>query len=149
MLFLSFKSILKLSKQLKNIFSNFSVFLLTLVLVSFLFLCIIYCMKVRLFASVSRFDSELRKHLPAHWLYPIIWSPNTQGTKGPSKQVYVSETHSCIASLLSVYTHFQMAISSQMMRKLKLIRLRDWRNICLGKARSRPRSFFQYQSHWL
>ena len=24
-----------------------------------------------------------------------------------------------------------------------------WRSICLGKARSGPRSFFLYQSHWL
>ena len=60
----------------------FSVFLLTLVLMSFLFLCIIYCAKVHLFALTSRFDSKLRKHQLAHWLYPMIWFPNAQGTKG-------------------------------------------------------------------
>ena len=105
MLFLSFKSIVKLSKQLENIFSNFSAFLLTFVLMSFLFLCIIYCTKVCLFDSVSKFDSELRKCLLAHWLYPTIWLPNAQGAKGLGKQVYASETYSRMASLLSVYTH--------------------------------------------
>ena len=101
----SFISIVKLSKQLKNTLSNVSVFLLTLVLVSFLFLCVIYCTKVRLFASVLRFDSESRKCLPAHWLYLTIWSCDTQGAKGLGKQVYASETHSRISSVLSVHTH--------------------------------------------
>ena len=103
--FFLFKAIFKLSKQLKNIFFNFSVYLLRFVLTSFLFFCVVYCTKVPLFASALRFDSKLRKHLPTHWLYPMIWLPDAQGAKGSGKQVYISKTHSCIASLLSVYTH--------------------------------------------
>ena len=103
--FISFKSIAKTSKQLKNIFSIFSVFLLTFVTVLFQFLCAIYCTKVHVFASTLRFDSKLRKHLLAHWLHPTIWLPDSQGTEGPGKQVYVSETHLHISSLLGVYTH--------------------------------------------
>ena len=103
--FFLLKSIVKTSKQLKNIFSNFSVVLLTFILVSFLFFYIVYCMKVHVFASTLRFDSELRKHLPAHWLYPTIWLPDTQSAKKLGEQVYASETHLCMASLLSVYTH--------------------------------------------
>ena len=99
------KSIIKPSKQLKDIFSNFSVFLLTFILASFLFFCIFYCLKVHLFASASRFDSKSRKHLPAHWLYLTIWWPDTQGAKGPGKQVYTSEKQH-IASLLSAYTRW-------------------------------------------
>ena len=104
--FISFKSIAKTSKQLKNIFSIFSVFLLTFIVGLFRFLCAIYCTKVCVFAPVSRFDSESRKHLPACWLHLTIWPPDGQGTKGPGKQVYVSETHLHISSLLSVYTHW-------------------------------------------
>ena len=104
--FISFKYIAKTSKQLENIFSIFSVFLLTFVAVLFWFLHAIYCTKVCVFASTLRFDSELRKCLLACWLHLMIWPPNSQGTKGPGKQVYVSETHSCISSLLSVYTHW-------------------------------------------
>ena len=103
--FILFKSIVKLLKQLKNIFSNFSVFLRTFAIVPFQFLFTIYCTKVRVFASTLRFDSELRKCLLARWLYLTIWPPNAQGTKGLGKQVYVSETHLHMASLLSVYTH--------------------------------------------
>ena len=103
--FISFKSIVKTSKQLKKIFSIFSVFLLTFFALLFRFLRTIYCTKVHVFASASRFDSESRKCLPARWLHPTIWPPDSQGAKGPGKQVYVSETHSWISSLLSVYTH--------------------------------------------
>ena len=103
---ISFKSIVKTSKQPKNIFSIFSVFLLTFIVVLFQFLCTIYCTKVHVFAPASRFDSESRKHLPARWFHPMIWLPNGQGAKGPGKQVYVSETHSCISSLFSIYTHW-------------------------------------------
>ena len=49
-------------------------------------------MKVCVFAPASRFDSELRKHLPACWLHLTIWLPNGQGAKGLGKQVYASET---------------------------------------------------------
>ena len=105
MSFLFFKSIVKRSKQLKNIFSDFIVFLLTFVSVPFLLFFAIHCTKVCLFASAPSFGSGSRKCLPAHWLYPMIWSPDAQGTKGLGKQVYVSEKHSHMASLLSVYTH--------------------------------------------
>ena len=64
----------------------------------------IYCTKVCLFASASTFDSELRKHLLAHWLNPTIWLPDGQGAKGQGKQVYVSETHSCICSSVFAIT---------------------------------------------
>ena len=103
--FILFKSIVKTSKQPKNIFSIFSVSLLTFIVVLFLFLHAIYCTKVCVFAPTSRFDSELRKHLPAHWLHLTISLSNGQGTKGPGNHVYVSETHLRISSLLSVYTH--------------------------------------------
>ena len=104
--FISFKSITKTSKQPRNIFSIFSVFLRTFILVLFWFLHAIDCMKVCVFAPASRFDSELRKHLPARWLHLTIWPPNGQGAKGPGKQVFASETHLHISSLLSVYTHW-------------------------------------------
>ena len=68
--------------------------------------CAICCTKVCLFASILTFDSELRKCLRAHWLNLTIWSPDGQGAKGPGKQIYVSETHSLIASLLSVCHHW-------------------------------------------
>ena len=71
--FISFKSIVKSSKQPKNIFSIFSVFLLTYIVVLFWFLRAIYCTKVCVFAPTSRFDSESRKHLLAHWLHLTIW----------------------------------------------------------------------------
>ena len=89
--FIWFKSVAKTSKQPKNIFSIFSVFLLTFIVVLFRFLHAIFCMKVRVFASASRFDSKSRKHLLACWLHPMIWPPDGQGAKGPGKQVYVSE----------------------------------------------------------
>ena len=104
--FVPFKSIVKMIKQLKNILSNFSVFLLTFIIVLFQFLFAIYCTKVRVFASTSTFDSKLRKRLPTCWLYLTIWLPDAQGTKGPGKEVYASETHLRMASLLSVYTHW-------------------------------------------
>ena len=72
----------------------------------FIFFCVICCMKVCLFASTSTFDSKSRKHLPAHLLNPMIWLPDGQGAKGLGKQVYASETHSCIASLLSICHHW-------------------------------------------
>ena len=101
--FISSKSIVKSSKQPKNIFSIFSVFLLTFIVVLFQFLSTIYCTKVCVFAPASRFDSKLRKRLLAHWLHLTIWLPDGQSFKGPGKQVYASETHSRISSLHSVY----------------------------------------------
>ena len=83
----------KTSKQPKNIFSIFSVFLLTFIVVLFHFLHAIYCMKVCVFASASRVAFESRKHLPACWLYLTIWPPNAQGTKGPGKQVQYVSNH--------------------------------------------------------
>ena len=82
---------IKTSKQLKNIFLDFSVFLLTFVRVSFHF-CSTYHTKVFTFASASRFDSKLRKHLPARWLNPTSWLSANLGAKVPGEQVYVSET---------------------------------------------------------
>ena len=81
-----------ISKLLKNIFLDFSVFLLTFVRVSYHFFCSMYCMKVCIFASASRFDSELRKCLPAHWLNPTSCLSANLGVKVPGEQVYASET---------------------------------------------------------
>ena len=51
-----------------------------------------YCTKVCTFASTSRFDSESRKHLLAHWLIPTGWLCANLGTKVLGEQVYASET---------------------------------------------------------
>ena len=58
-----------------------------------------------LISSTKTFDSELRKHLLAHWLNLMIWLPNGQGAKGLGEQVYASESHFRISSLLSVCHH--------------------------------------------
>ena len=60
----------------------------------------------KVIAELLRFDSKLRKRLLARWLHLTIWLPDGQGAKGPGKQVYASETHLHISSLLSVYTHW-------------------------------------------
>ena len=100
------------SNLLSNIENNSKIFFLILFIFTDIcscaisFILAIYYMKVYLFASALTFDSESRKHLLAHWLNPTIWPPDGQGTKGPGKQIYVSETHSRIASLLSVCHHW-------------------------------------------
>ena len=78
MSFIFFKSISKQSKQFKNTFSNFSVFLLTIVLVSFQISICYLPYKGSLFASTLTSDSKSRKHLPAHWLHLMIPPPNRQ-----------------------------------------------------------------------
>ena len=57
---LSFNSIARHSKQLKGIFSNFSVFLQMFTIVLFLFLFVIYYTKVYTFASALSFDFGLK-----------------------------------------------------------------------------------------
>ena len=99
-------STIKHQKQLKYISSIFLVLLLTL------FPCHLYFLRYMSYEGLSHllpsqpFDSGLRKCLPTHWLYPTIWLPDGQGAKVPGKQVYVSETHSRMSSLLSVYHHW-------------------------------------------
>ena len=77
----------KTSKLLKNIFLDFSVFLLIFVQASFHFYCSMFCTKVCIFASTSRFDSELRKCLPACWLNLTSWLSANLGAKVPGEQV--------------------------------------------------------------
>ena len=72
----SLESIIKCPKHIKNIFSDFCVFLQMFVLMLFLFLFVIYCTKVCIFASALSFDSESRKHLSVHQLYLVIWPPD-------------------------------------------------------------------------
>ena len=89
---------IKISKLLKNIFLDFSLFLLTFVQVSFHFFCSMYCTKVCIFASTSRFDSKLRKHLLARWLNLTSWLSANPGAKVPGELVYAR------CSLFSVFS---------------------------------------------
>ena len=98
-------SIVKRQKQLKYILSIFLVFLLTLFPCHLYFLRYMSYKGLCLLLPSQPFDSGLRKRLPTHRLYPMIWLPDGQGTKVPGKTVYVSETHSRMSSLLSVYHH--------------------------------------------
>ena len=59
-----------------------------------------------LLLPLQPFDSRSRKHLLTHRLHPTIWPPDGEGAKVPGKQVYASETHSRMSSLLSVYHHW-------------------------------------------
>ena len=90
-LFNLFKLSPKHSKQLKNIFLNFSVFLLTFVWVFFHFSVLrivwrfVFCFRLEVWFRVE-------KHLPACWLNPTSWLSTNLGAKAPGEQVYVSET---------------------------------------------------------
>ena len=130
--FILFKSIVKTSKQPKNIFSIFSVFLLTFIVVIFRFLHAIYFTKVCVFAPTSRFDSELRKCPLACWLHPTIWPPDGQGAKGPGKQVYASET--CCYSL-SKHIYRDAEEAEQELGALEIGHCRPV-HICVGTCQS-------------
>ena len=93
------------SKTTKIYLLYFSCIFTDIVFVSFVFSMLLVIQRFVSFASAATFDSGLRKHLPTHWLYLTIWLPDGQGAKVPGKQVYASETHSHISSLLSVYHH--------------------------------------------
>ena len=94
------------SKTTKIYFFYFSCIFTDIFSVSFVFSMLHIIWRFVPFASIATFDSRLRKRLPTHWLYPTIWLPNSHGAKVPGKQVYASETHSHISSLLSVYHHW-------------------------------------------
>ena len=94
------------SKTTKIYFSYFSCIFTDTVSVSFVFSMLYVVQRFVPFASIATFDSGVRKHLLTHWLNPTIWPPDAQGAKVLDKQVYVSETHSRISSLLSVYHHW-------------------------------------------
>ena len=101
-----FNSTIKHQKQLKYIPSIFLVFLLTLFPCHLYFLHYMSYEGLCLLLPSWPFDSGSRKCLPTHRLYPMIWPPDGQGAKVPGKQVYASETHSHMSSLLSVYHHW-------------------------------------------
>ena len=90
-LFKSFKLLSKHSKLLKNIFLNFSVFLLTLVRAFYHFsvLCIVrrfvFCFRLEVWFWVE-------KHLLACWLNPTSWLSANLGAKVPGEHVYERET---------------------------------------------------------
>ena len=86
-----FKLSPKHSKLLKNIFLNFSVFLLTLVRVFFHFFVLgivrrfVFCFRLEVWFRVE-------KRLLARWLNPTSWLSVNLGAKVPGEQVYASET---------------------------------------------------------
>ena len=93
------------SKTTEIYFSYFSWIFTDIIFMSFVFSMLLVVQRFVSFASTTTFDSRSRKRLLTHWLYPTIWLPDGQGAKVPGKQVYASETHSRISSLLSVYYH--------------------------------------------
>ena len=90
-LFKSFKLLSKHSKLFKNIFLNFSVFLLTLVRAFYNFSALpvvqrfVFCFHLKVWFRVE-------KCLPACWLNPTSWLSINLGTKVPGEHVYASET---------------------------------------------------------
>ena len=90
-LFKSFKLSLKHSKLLKNIFLNFSVFLLTLVRVFYHFSVLhivwrfVFCFRLEVWFRV-------KKHLLARWLNLTSWLSVNLGARVLGEQVYASET---------------------------------------------------------
>ena len=93
------------SKTTEIYFSYFSCIFTDIIFMSFVFSMLLTIQRFVSFASTTTFDSVSRKCLLTHWLYLIIWLPDGQGAKVLGKHVYVSETHSHISSLLSVYHH--------------------------------------------
>ena len=77
---------------------------------SLYFLCYMLYEGLYLLLPLWPFDSGSRKRLPTHRLHLTIWPPDGEGAKVPGKQVYASETHSRMSSLLSIYHHWGACI---------------------------------------